>query len=158
STQATVLALKALLAGTGTPPGGDRPRRIVIALDGEVLQELTIPADQADVLRQVDLSGRLAASPGTHRLRLEDRSAAEPRYQVVSRYPEPDRAGRRDAAGARDTGPRATGMDYARTSIAVAQAVTATATVVNNRREPAPMVILDLPIPAGFALDPDDLA
>jgi uncharacterized protein YfaS (alpha-2-macroglobulin family) len=29
---------------------------------------------------------------------------------------------------------------------------------VNNRSEPAPMVILDLPIPAGFALDADDLS
>ena len=30
--------------------------------------------------------------------------------------------------------------------------------VANNRTEPAPMVILDLPIPAGFAIDVDDLA
>ena len=36
--------------------------------------------------------------------------------------------------------------------------ITATATVVNNRPEPAPMVILDLPIPAGFTLDADDLS
>ena len=36
--------------------------------------------------------------------------------------------------------------------------MTAVASVVNNRPEPAPMVILDLPIPAGFAIDADDLA
>ena len=35
STQATVLALEALLAGTGKPLGGDKPRRIAILLDGE---------------------------------------------------------------------------------------------------------------------------
>jgi uncharacterized protein YfaS (alpha-2-macroglobulin family) len=39
----------------------------------------------------------------------------------------------------------------------VDQNITAVATAVNNRSEPAPMVILDLPIPAGFALDADDL-
>ena len=49
-------------------------------------------------------------------------------------------------------------MDYDRTSLAVDETVTATATVVNNRDEPAPMVILDIPIPAGFSLDVDDLA
>ena len=36
--------------------------------------------------------------------------------------------------------------------------MTAVATVVNNRPESAPMVILDLPIPAGFAIDADDLS
>jgi uncharacterized protein YfaS (alpha-2-macroglobulin family) len=36
--------------------------------------------------------------------------------------------------------------------------VNATATVTNHRSEPAPMVILDLPVPAGFALETDDLA
>jgi hypothetical protein len=36
--------------------------------------------------------------------------------------------------------------------------VTATATVFNRMPETAPMVILDLPIPPGFAIDADDLA
>ena len=34
----------------------------------------------------------------------------------------------------------------------------ATATVVNHGRQAAPMVILDLPIPAGFVVEPDNLA
>ena len=64
STQATVLALKALLAGTGKPLGGDKARRIAILLDGEIVRELEIPADQADVLQQVDLSDRVGSAPG----------------------------------------------------------------------------------------------
>ena len=42
--------------------------------------------------------------------------------------------------------------------MAVDETVTAVASVANNRPDPAPMVILDLPIPAGFAIDADDLA
>ena len=59
STQATVLALKALLAGTGKPLGGDAERVVELRLDGELIDTVRIPADQADVLKQVDLSARL---------------------------------------------------------------------------------------------------
>ena len=154
STQATVLALKTLLAGTGKPLGGDKPRRIAILLDGETVQELSIPADQSDVLRQVDLSGRIAAATGAQRLTIEDRSGADSGYQVVFRYHEPDMVDRPDA----NAGPLSIRLDYDRTTIAVDETVTAVASVVNNRPDPAPMVILDLPIPAGFAIDADDLA
>ena len=105
STQATVLALKALLAGTGKPLGGDKPRRIAILLDGEIVQELAIPADQADVLRQVDLSDRVATAPGTHRLTIEDRSGTDSGYQVVFRYHEPDTVDRPDAKADRTRAP-----------------------------------------------------
>jgi hypothetical protein len=155
STQATVLALRALLAGTGKPLGGDRARRIAILLDGEPVRELTIPADRDDVLQQVDLTDRLASpGPETHRLTLEDRSGAESGYQVVFRYhePEPDRP-REDR-----TEPLSIRLEYDRSALAVDENISATATVVNNRRESAPMVILDLPIPAGFAIDADELA
>ena len=76
STQATVLALKALLAGTGKPLGGDKARRIAILLDGETVRELTIPADQDDVLQQVDLvrsRRRPGAAPADSRRPLGDR-------------------------------------------------------------------------------------
>jgi hypothetical protein len=159
STQATVLALKALLAGTGAPLGGDKLRRIAILLDGEILQELAIAADQSDVMKQVDLSGRVTPAPGTHRLTIEDRSGTDSGYQVVFRYHEPDTGDRRDAqAGDGGAGPLSIRLDYDRTTIAVDETVTAVASVTNNRTEPAPMVILDLPVPAGFAIDADDLA
>src|SRR5262249_32861823 len=82
-----------------------QPRRIAIILDGEALQELTIPADQADVLRQVDLSGRIATTPGTHQIKLEDRSGTDSSYQVVFRYHEPDTGGRTDSKAGPAGGP-----------------------------------------------------
>jgi uncharacterized protein YfaS (alpha-2-macroglobulin family) len=152
------MALKALLAGTGKPLGGDQPRRIALTLDGKSLQEVAIPADQSDVLRQVDLSGRIATAPGTHRLTLEDRSGTDSGYQVVFRYHQPDPSGQPDPKPAPDASPLTIRLEYDRQSLAVDETLTATATVVNHRAEPAPMVILDLPVPAGFTLVADDLA
>ncbi len=96
----------------------------------------------------------------THRLTIEDRSGTESGYQVVFRYHEPDTVDRPapDAKADRAADPLSIRLEYGRTAIAVDETVTAVASVVNNRSEPAPMVILDLPIPAGFAIDADDLA
>ncbi|WP_406698046.1 MG2 domain-containing protein [Singulisphaera sp. Ch08] len=150
STQATVLALKALLAGTGKALGGDRERRLTIALDDELIRELVVSADQADVVQQVDLSDRVAR--GSHRLTLTDRSEAESAYQVVSRYHVAD--DRNDQA---DEGPLAIGLDYDRAALTVDDVVTVKATVENRGPKVAPMVVLDLPIPGGFTLERDDL-
>src|SRR5262249_45365224 len=51
STQATVLSLRALLAGTAAP-AGEADRQIEVRAGGKVIEELTIPAAQAEVLRQ----------------------------------------------------------------------------------------------------------
>ena len=59
STQATVLALKALLAGTDRPLGEVRERQIDIAVDGKTVRTLVIPADQGEVMQQVDLSAQV---------------------------------------------------------------------------------------------------
>lgn len=150
STQATVLALKALLAGTGKPLGGDRPRRIAIARDGETVRDVEIPADQADVMKQLDLSTHFAR--GSHRLSLTETSGTDTGYQVVFRYHEPD------AGGPPAQGPLSILLDYDRTTLAIDERVTASATVVNHGPDSAPMVILDLPIPAGFAPQAEDLA
>ena len=156
STQATVLALKALLAATGQPLGGDRPRRIAVTLDGQRVREIEVPADQADVVRQLDVSDLV--TPGTHRLNLEDRGNADSGYQVVFRYHEPESRPTRDGGIPPAREPLTIRLDYDRTTLAVDDILTATATVVNRRPEAAPMVILDLPIPAGFVIEPDDLA
>lgn len=150
STQATVLALKALLAGTGRPLGGDKERRVDIALDGKALRTVTIPADQGDVVQQIDVSTLLAE--GTHRVGLVDRTDTGAGYQVDFRYHVPG-----DAKPA-DNEPLSIRLQYDKTELAVDDVVTATASVTNRTGAAAPMVILDLPIPAGFAVEPDDLA
>jgi len=150
STQATVLALKALLAGTGKPLGGERERRIEIALDGQKVRTVTIPPDQGDVVRQIDLSSLL--TEGTHRLGLKDRSDTAAGYQVNFRYHVPGQAARAESE------PLSITLEYDKTELAVSDLVEVTATVTNRMPGAAPMVILDLPIPAGFAVERDDLS
>src|SRR5262249_40684097 len=72
STQATVLALKALLAGTGKALGGEQERRIEIALGDSFKREIVIPADQAEVMKQIDLSEHLRA--GSQRLTITEKT------------------------------------------------------------------------------------
>jgi hypothetical protein len=75
STQATVLALKALLAGRDVPLGSGQ-QHVAIRCDGQLVRDLVVPADQADVLQQIDLSSLVGA--GQHNLTLTDLAAIPP--------------------------------------------------------------------------------
>jgi uncharacterized protein YfaS (alpha-2-macroglobulin family) len=149
STQATVLSLKALLAGADST-GGDKERRIQVRLGEKFTKELVIDADQADVMKQLDLSPHLAA--GGQRLTLTETSDTGAGYQVTFRYHVP-------AAKAEDkTEPLAIDLSYDRTELTVNDTMKATARVVNRMKTAAPMVMLDLPVPAGFAPAAEDFA
>ncbi|MFO0811133.1 MAG: MG2 domain-containing protein [Gemmataceae bacterium] len=148
STQATVLALKALVAGSGKPLS-DGERVIELALDGQPPRTLTIPADQAEVMKQIDLSSDL--TPGRHQLTLTERTKSAAGFQVAFRYHVPG------VAAPTEPEPFAVTLAYARTELAVHESVQATAMVTNRTASAVPMVMLDLPIPAGFAVDPEAL-
>jgi uncharacterized protein YfaS (alpha-2-macroglobulin family) len=148
STQATVLALKALLAATDAP-AGDGERRIELAWGDGTKQEVVIPADQAEVMKQLDLTARL--KPGDTTLTLTDRSGTAAGYQVTFRYHEPGEERKADE-------PLAVAVRYERDQVTEGETLKATATLTNRTQEPAPMVLLDLPVPAGFAPVADDFA
>jgi hypothetical protein len=149
STQATVLALKALIAATDAPLGGDQERRIEIALGDKFKKQIVIPANQADVMQQLDLSAYL--SQGAQELTLTEHSDTGAGYQVAFRYHVP--GVKEDKAE-----PLAIELAYNRTELEVGGTLKAIATVTNRQSQTAPMVILDLPIPGGFALQSEDLA
>jgi uncharacterized protein YfaS (alpha-2-macroglobulin family) len=148
TTQATVLALKALLAATGKPLGGDEARRHEVLLGGEVVREVKIPADQADVMRQVDLS-KLVSS-GRQRLQLRNAGQVESGYQLSLRYNVPQPEKREPAASL------AIDVEYDRAELKAGDSLRATATVTNRTSERLPMILVDLPIPAGFTVERDD--
>lgn len=147
TTQGTVLALKALLAGTGKPLGDGQERRIEIVL-GEHRQELVIPADQDEVMQQIDLSGRLR--PGRNTLQIAETTGAASNFQIVLRHhvPDPDQPPPEEPLTIR--------VDYDKTNLAVGDTVQVVAQIRNNLDRELPMVILDLPIPAGFAVVSED--
>jgi len=147
STQATVLALKALVAGSQSQLGGEQERRIQWTFDDEESRMIVSPADQSEVMRQVVLRDLM---PGEHLLKVVDRSDCGTGYQVTLRYHVPDQ---RPTA---EKEPLTIDVQYDRTELAVNDTAQVVATVVNNMSGAAPMVMVDLPIPPGFTLDRDD--
>jgi len=152
STQATVLSLKALLKGTGAALGGEKERKIDIAWGGETVRDIVIPVDQADVMQQINLSDML--TPGNdYQLHVTDRTDTATGYQVTFRYHV------EETGEAIEPEQESLSIDisYDRERLNVDDTVTAVATVINNMDVAAPMVILDLPIPGGFVIDPGEL-
>jgi len=145
STQATVLALKALLAGAGQPLGGDRERVIEFSVAPETRRRLVVPADQGEVMQQFAFGPDL--KPGLNEIGLNEPTRTGVGYQLDFSYHV--RGDARDAAG----GALSIDVAYDRSELHVGDLVAVRATVANNLPSPAPMVILDLPIPAGFAAD-----
>jgi hypothetical protein len=142
STQATVLSLRALLAGTGEPLGGDSGRQFVLRI-GDHVDEVSLPASQAEVMKLLDVSKHL--HEGANKLTLEEKTTSAAGYQVVLRYHVPEEK------KAEKKAPLTIEIDYDRTELALGDVVKAKATVVNNMAAVAPMVMLDLPVPPGFA-------
>src|SRR5205823_1738995 len=147
-TQATVLALKALLAGTGKPLGGDGERRFEVAVDGQPAKAVVIPADQAEVMTQLDLSAALVPGAAT-RVTVTELTKSAAGFQVAARYHVPAGDAQPQAAGE----PLTIELKYDREALSLGETVTATATVTNRMRDAAPMVMVDLPIPAGCVVD-----
>jgi uncharacterized protein YfaS (alpha-2-macroglobulin family) len=73
-------------------------------------------------------------------------------YQVAFRYHLPD-----DGKPAND-GPFALKLDFDSDEVHVGETVTVKVTSKNLRTTAAPMVMVELPIPPGFAIETDDLA
>jgi uncharacterized protein YfaS (alpha-2-macroglobulin family) len=148
STQATVLALKALLAGTGKPLAGDGARRVVVRLGGRVVKTVNLPADQAEVMKQIDLSAYL--KPGVQDLTLTETSKTAAVYQVTLRYHVPE-DGPTDKVA-----PFAVAVKYDRVKAKVGEKVGVAVRIENRTKVSAPMVMVELPLPAGCAIEPTD--
>jgi len=145
STQATVLALKALVAATERPLGDATDRQIDIAIDGTAMPVVVIPNDQADVMQQRDLSAKLGF--GRHEVVIIDRSGGSMGYQLAVSYHTPG-----EPASAKPESFSVT-LEFDKADMRVGDTVLATAVVRNNTQLPVAMVIVDLPIPTGFAAD-----
>lgn len=142
STQATVLALKALVAGASAPAKETR-REFVVSVNGHDTP-VPIPANQAEVMKREPLRPLKA---GANKIVLREKTNTTASYQVVFRYHVP--ATPPGAAKA----PVALSLAYSRTKLAQGGAVKARAALRNNTGADMPMVMLELPVPPGFDVD-----
>lgn len=140
STQATVLALKALLQGTGVAIGEMQPRQVDVKLDGKSIQSLTIPVDQFEVVQQVIIP---ELGKGKHSIELDETGRGSS-FQLVTRHHINDPKSSAEALEI--------DLAYERTEFAVRESVEVEATVTSHLTESAPMVMVTLPIPPGFAI------
>jgi hypothetical protein len=147
STQATILALKALLLAMGGATANTN-MAVTVRLDGKVIGRERFTAENADVLRLID-AGQVG--PGKHRVQLEARGKANVMYQIVGRYYRPWR----EVSQRRE--PMSIRVRYDRKRLKVDDTLTANVSIRYNLDRPTFMVIADLGIPPGFAVHRSDL-
>jgi hypothetical protein len=148
TTQATVLALKALAAAAG----GAKERgaaHFTIVVNGKEVASGEINGKTADLLQQFDLTEHLLPGRNEVTVRADDKTGSL--AQIVARHHEPwdkraERSGDLDLQVA-----------YDRTRLSVKDTVHATATLRHTGLRTAPMVMVELGLPPGFVLDENEL-
>jgi len=147
TTQATIMALRALLLST-EKSSADVRGVVEITLNGKPVEKLTLTPDNNDLLHQFVIKNVDAKSANTVDVRFDGKGGLA--YQVVGRYFVP---------WAEKTPGEALSINvaYDRTRLAQDDVATATATVRNNMNKVANMVMVDLGVPPGFDLLTEDL-
>jgi hypothetical protein len=149
STQATILALKALVAGLGGP-AQEGVAKFSVLINGKEAAKGEVTPDNADVMQLFDLKDVTATGANTVEIKVDGKTNLM--YQVVGRYFEPWK---------KEAPPKPVldvTVDYDRTELSTADIIRAKATLKYQGEIPTYMVIVDLGIPPGFAIDPGDFA
>ncbi|MGB7147526.1 MAG: MG2 domain-containing protein [Terriglobales bacterium] len=147
TTQATIMALRALL--TATEKGAaDTRGTVVVLLNGKPAEKLELTPENNDLLHQFVFQNVDTQNASTVSLQFEGKGGLA--YQIVGSYYLP---WDEKAAGE----PLSIDVAYDRTHLAQDDIATASATVRNNLAKPANMVMVDLGIPPGFDLLSEDL-
>ena len=147
TTQATIMALRALLLAT-EKGAGDVRGTLEVLLNGKSTEKLVLTSDNNDLLHQFVFKDLNPKGGNTVEIRFEGKGGLA--YQVVGRYFFPwDKKPENEALSI--------DVAYDRTRLAQDDIATATATVRNNLTKSANMVMVDLGIPPGFDLLSEDL-
>jgi hypothetical protein len=150
STQATILALKAMVAGLGgSTQKGTTP--FVIKVNGKEVQKGEVNEKNSDVFQQFDLKDHF--KPGKNEVCLEVTGETSLMYQVL---------GRHFISHDKVVEPKKPMLEidvaYDRTKLSTADLLKAKATVKYHGKDGVYQVIVDLPIPPGFSVDAGDFA
>jgi len=147
TTQATIMALRALLLAT-EKGSADVRGTLEISLNDKPTAKLVLTPENNDLLHQFVLKG--VDSKGGNRVEIRFEGKGGLAYQVVGRYFIPW-----DEKALNE--PLSIDVAYDRTHLAQDDIATVTATIKNNLAQAANMVMVDLGIPPGFELLSEDL-
>ena len=149
TTQATIMALRALLLST-EKGAADVRGAVEISLNGKPVQKLVLTAENNDLLHQFVFPVGAEAAHSAQRVSFRFEGKGGLAYQVVGCYFVP--------WGEKPAGePLSIDVAYDRTRLAQDDIATATATVKSHLEKVANMVMVDLGIPPGFDLLSEDL-
>jgi alpha-2-macroglobulin-like protein len=162
TTQATIMALRALLLAT-EKGAADVHGTLEVLLNGKPVEKLTLTPENNDLLHQFvfksiesksveskDMGSKNADSGGSNTVEIRFEGKGGLAYQVVGSYFLPwDQKPANEALSI--------DVAYDRTHLAQDDIATATATMKNNLSNSANMVMVDLGIPPGFDLLSEDL-
>ncbi len=147
TTQATIMALRALLLAT-EKSAADVRGTLEVSLNGKTAEKLILTPENNDLLHQFVLKGIDSKGVNAVEIRFEGKGGLA--YQVVGSYFLPwDKK--------LENEPLSINVAYDRTHLAQDDIATATATIKNNLPKTANMVMVDLGIPPGFDLLTEDL-
>jgi len=151
STNATMLALRALVMAQKQATAPDTNGEVTVTVNGKQASGFALTPENADVMRLVDC--KKLVKPGPNKVRIQFAGKGSTLYQVVGRHYTPWKRG----AG---TGvePLAIDLKYDKTTLAKDDIITANVTVTNNTPGTTSMIIVDLGVPPGFAVDAGDFA
>jgi uncharacterized protein YfaS (alpha-2-macroglobulin family) len=149
STQATILAMRALILGSTASLGQNFESSITISLNGRDIETFQINKSNSDVMKQVSLTKHLQA--GENRIELRQTAAGELPIQITGSYWVT--AGPEASATTRPPGALQIDVQYDRATLAVDDQLACAVTVKNNAVVNVNMAIVDLGIPPGFDVD-----
>jgi uncharacterized protein YfaS (alpha-2-macroglobulin family) len=149
STQATVWSLRALLLAASKGSEG-AVGSLIVSIDGQQFQTLSLAKDQSDVLTTVDLSS--FATSGSHQVSLDFSGTGKVSYNAVAKHNIPW------SAVVEPQGPLSIGVSYDKQLLYVNDTVKATVQVHNNTTSTENMILVTVGLPPGFEVMTDDLS
>ncbi|OGV37127.1 MAG: hypothetical protein A2X48_04770 [Lentisphaerae bacterium GWF2_49_21] len=149
STQATILALRALLDGSGSARN-NYAAAVTVKVNGLDVKKLDITKENNDVMRLLDLGKYLRQ--GANQVELQQEPEGDLAYQIAGSYWMPDDLKQSPSAMKQEM---SINVDFDRRDLAVNDTLEAKVSVCNNTDKQIMMVIVDLGIPAGFSVEKD---
>ena len=147
TTQATVLALKTLVAGYGKTLGEANDCNITVLVNGKAVDKVAVNDDNFDVVQLVDISRNI--SSGSNTIKLVSDSDVELSYKLAGKYYLPGIVSQEDQNDIELD----IDVDYDRAKVELDAGIVCNVTVRNLSANYIDMAIVDLGIPPGFKPD-----